>query len=170
MEPDLVDDSVEIQKRRGKNLPILCTLSFISIGFGIIGFLLSLMGGKKSEIEMFDDKQDLLSTVPDNASPERIALLKDYFKSVEFENDNFYLQMLLTAILLIVGFLAVLMMYSLKKTGYYLYLLYSSIAIAVAIWTIVGSDSNTGIGGSIFSIFIAILFAIFYGAQLKRMR
>ena len=82
MENDLVDASVEMQKRRGKNLPIFCTLSFISIGFGAISFLLGLMGGPKSEEQMFADKMDLLNAVWANPSGERIAIIKDYFTSV----------------------------------------------------------------------------------------
>jgi lipopolysaccharide export LptBFGC system permease protein LptF len=169
METDLVDEGIELQKRRGKNLPVFCTLSFISIGLGTIGFLLRLMGSKKTAEEMFYDKQDLLSTVPDNASLERITLLKDYFKSLEFDNDNFYVFLFLKLALLIIGFFGVLMMYKLKKTGFYLYLVYSAVAIGLAVWVMMASDSNTGAVGAVFTVFIAILFSIIYAAQLKRM-
>ncbi|MEO9531908.1 MAG: hypothetical protein ABJG68_15855 [Crocinitomicaceae bacterium] len=170
METELVDESVELKKRRGKNLPFFCTLSFISLGFGAIKFLLGLLGSKKTEEEMFYDKQDLLSTVPDNASQERIDILKDYFKSVEFANDNYYLLLFLKLAVLAIGFFAVLWMYKLKRAGYFMYLAYSALAIGIAVWKLFGSDSNTGAVGAVFTIFIAILFSIIYGAQLKRMR
>jgi hypothetical protein len=60
-------------------------------------------------------------------------------------------------------------MYKLKKTGFYLYLVYSAVAIGLAVWVMMASDSNTGAVGAVFTVFIAILFSIIYAAQLKRM-
>lgn len=170
MENELVDESVALQKRRGKNLPIFCTLSFISLGFGAISFMLSLMGGQKNEAEMFADKMDLLDTVSANPSAERIAFLKDYFNSVEFANDNYYSILLIKVIILIVGFLGVLMMYKLKKTGFYMYLAYGAITTFLVVWSAMNAGSNAAIGSAIFSIILTVLFSIIYVGQLKRMQ
>ena len=119
---------------------------------------------------MFAGKMDLLNGVSADPSAERIAILKDYFKSVEFANENFYSILFLKLIILVLGFLAVLMMYKLKKKGFYLYLGYGALTTLLVVWSAMNAGSNAAIGTAVFSIFITILFSIIYAGQLKRMK
>lgn len=165
---ELLDDSNLMKEKRGTTLMVLAILSWIWIGFTVITMFISIADGKKSAEELEEEKVRILET----ATPEVIEVFgEDYITNtlsiLEISNEYFYTIQFLNLANIGIGFLAVYMMYKLRKKGFYLYILYSLLPIVITlIFFETGFLINFGI---IFNAIFAILFCSLYGAQVKRM-
>ncbi|MBL7897527.1 MAG: hypothetical protein JNJ99_03245, partial [Crocinitomicaceae bacterium] len=120
---ELLDDSHLLKEKRGTTLMVLAILSWIWIGFTVITLVISLADGKKSPEALEEEKVRILET----ATPEVIEVFgEDYITStlsiLEISNEYFYTIQLLNLANIGIGFMAVFMMYKLRKKGYYLYI------------------------------------------------
>lgn len=169
IDEELLDNKIELKERRGMTLTVLCVLSWIAIGLSFLGMIWNLIKGKKTEAELLEDKIEQLSAVPDGPAKEMtLNIMQEGFVADELANQYFFELMAQNVLTLILGFFAVLLMFKLKKIGFYLYLLYCAIPIAVSIGVFGVSGFMSIIIIGVLSI-ISLVFVILYGYQLKRM-
>jgi hypothetical protein len=166
MDEELIDHSETIKEQRGKTLPVLCILSWISLGFIAIFSIISVFSGPKSEEQLMEEKIELLSSLDENAPPEVKMMYEDVIRISKTKNDYHWHFVVLDLVYLTIGFFAVLMMWRLRKTGFYLYLVYSLIPFISAF---IIMDGPYLIAWSFLIGIFTLLFIILYTVQLKRM-
>jgi hypothetical protein len=149
---------------RGTFLTIICILTFIGSGWGIIRSIQSyaeadlisnVAGGAMKTVNEQMDQQEvpnfvkqLLNTVVENLSPEAIRKLSIIH--------------LISSLLTLTG---AILMWNLKKTGFYIYI--TGIVVAVAAPVVIGE--LIGILGIGFTSLVGIIFIVMYAANLKFM-
>lgn len=156
--------------RSKKFVKVLCILSFISIGFGIIGALGNLAVGKQS-IEQYEDTEAILyGTYADMGIdlenfPSVITAL-EFQKHVNFE--SFYINILLAIVALSAGLFGVLKMLKMEKKGYHFYIVYCALPL-ITFFVVAPLDLIhwTFFAGPIFT---SALFLILYGVNVKHMK
>lgn len=166
MDEELIDNNESTKEQRGKTLPVLCILSWVSLGFAALSLLFSVFNGPKTEEELTEEKINLLSTVNEDTSDQIKVMYEQMINSSQLVNDHHWTLSLVNLGSLLLGFGAVFLMWKLKKNGFYLYLVYSIIPFVVS--SLVMSGLFLGIVLFFTGIF-ALLFVILYAVQLKRM-
>ena len=147
---------------------MLAILSWISIGFAAVFGLLELLQGPLTEEELDVEK----ALVMESMTPEMMDLIGEEYAIesihiLEVSTQSFWAINLLNFAITALGFYAVLMMYRLKKFGYYLYLLYS--VAPIVLWFGFYGPGMIANFVLIFGGIFSLLFCILYGVQLKRM-
>lgn len=170
--PDENTDLQEEIPKRPVFLTVLIVLTSISIFFGLLGGVSSLMNGPLTEEQVEEGMMPLYETIPtleseglDNYA-DMVRLIIDYTKHV---NDNsFSLNNLLTILTYIIGIGAIVMMFRLRKIGFHLYVIYSLLPV-VTLYLVAPSSLIPNIY-VIFYMVIAILFTLLYALNLKYMK
>ena len=160
LEPWNDESNMSMNDRRGTFLKVLCILSWISTGLALIVNFLSYIGGKEAVLENISRSEDELQKLDEGSF--FYTIMKSTIEIQESIYPNFDLYYGGNILAVLIGGLAVYMMFMLKKTGFALYILYCALISIVSIYTI--GAGNTG-----FEIFISIAFIIMYGVNLKRM-
>jgi hypothetical protein len=165
---DELDNLMEDDKtRRGKTLPVLCILSWVMIGLTVLGVSFSLIRGPYSEEEMLEQQLAVYEVVNDDMPEFYNEMMLSSLTILERTNEKFYLMNSLNVVSVVVGFFSVLLMYRLKRVGYWLYLLYSAIPICISIYFF--GDIKSTMTMLVYSSIFSLTFIILYGVQLKRM-
>jgi hypothetical protein len=160
------DNTPETMKeKRGTFLLILCILSWIGIGISMISELVTILRGTAAVEKQINDTSIAIDQIPDN-NP--MSSMLDGTQEMMIKTlENFYEIHIGTVISLLIGLLGVYLMYSLKKAGFYLYLVYCIAGLLImpmflgTNWVVLASL----ILGGVFSVG----FVIMYGVNLKRM-
>lgn len=128
-------------------LTVICILSFIGIGFAVIGYLgaFALLGVAESAMSEMSDMAAEMGGTSSSASTGMI-----------------WAYIIVGFITAIVSLLGVIQMWKLKKAGF---MLYTGATVVALIMGIV----YAGIGASIVSIIISGAFIAMYGMNLKHM-
>lgn len=151
-------------------LTVLCILTFIGSGWGIIsGFTSYLSADATSGIAQaaMQDARDEI-TKEDNAGA-NIAEKILSGTSVMLQPENIKKSSMFGIVASVFTLLGGILMFGLKKTGFYSYILGTAIGIAGPFIAFGGSSFITIISGS-FIAFFGILFVILYGLNLKHLR
>ncbi|MBA7540386.1 hypothetical protein ES705_32683 [subsurface metagenome] len=152
-----VEQQQPATKERPTFLTVLCILSFIGVGFVVISNIVALIGGgvSKAIMESSEEVMQAMEAVEEVPGMESATKIVSNASTMAAIN-------IIAALVVLVG---VLMMWSLKKTGYYIYIV-GEIAPVIALIVLGGL-----LGGfmAIFSSFIAILFIVLYGLNVKHM-
>ena len=153
-----VEQQQPAKKERPTFLTVICILSFIGVGFVVISNIVALIGGgvSKAIMESTEEVMQAMETV------EEVPIVGESVTKIVSNASTMAAINIIAALVVLVG---VLMMWSLKKTGYYIYIV-GEIAPVIALIVLGGL-----LGGfmAIFSSFIAILFIILYGLNVKHM-
>ncbi|MBI3133240.1 MAG: hypothetical protein HYZ14_01060 [Bacteroidetes bacterium] len=165
---DTPDDKNLVSERRGQTLKVLVILSWIFMGLSALGIIFSTVDGQLSPDELEEEKVALLSTM----TPEVLEILgesyiTDTIRVLEVSNDYFYTLQGLNAANLVLGFYGVMLMFNLKKKGYYFYLTYSIVPLLIS-FGFFGTGFIIAFG-AVFGGLFSLLFCILYAVQLKRM-
>jgi hypothetical protein len=152
MEQQNVNPVVET-KKRPQFLTVLCILSFVGIGIGVISGLYSLMTFS-STIALMQGSAGLFG----GELGESIDALIKWGQTV-------YIIDIVSALICLGG---VLMMWNLKKTGFFIYLI-GEIAPAIASFALMGGFGPLGTMAMVFGLIFPIAFIIMYGLNLKHM-
>lgn len=166
MDEELIDQAATVKDQRGKTLPVLCILSWVSLGFATISLLLSVFNGPKSEEQLMEEKISLLSSVNDDTPDEVKLMYEDMIDSTQLVNEYHWTLAGINFVSILIGFFAVFLMWKLKKTGFYLYLAYSIIPLVVSSMIMDGMFLSIVL---FFTGLFSLLFIILYAVQLKRM-
>ena len=152
-----VEQQQPAKKERPTFLTVLCILSFIGVGIVVISNIVALIGGgvSKAILESSEEVMEAMEAVEEVPVVESVTKIVSNVSTMAAIN-------LIAALVVLVG---VIMMWSLKKTGYYIYIV-GEIAPVIALIVLGGL-----LGGfmAIFSSFIAILFIVLYGLNVKHM-
>lgn len=158
--------------KRPQFLNILCILSFIWCGLVLLG---TLYGMYQMQPEVMQNQIDALRTV----NPEMAEQMED--QMIEFQ-ENVYMQIsqYLGFLYLLLSFLGILMMYKLKKKGFYFYLAGELLPYTGLLFTGKGMSLSLKMGGEsmntiaiivmVMSLVIDFGFMIMYGLNLKHMK
>jgi hypothetical protein len=139
-------------------LKVLCILTFIGVGIGIIGAVIGWFGSRMLATLMENDPEkfeEAIANAP-GSNPATTML------AVEHMNENLIIG-LVGSIICLVG---ALLMWQLKKTGFYIYLV-GELAPIVASFAIMGVSVFSGIG--ILGLILPIVFSILYALNFKHL-
>jgi hypothetical protein len=154
-----------MKDKRGAFLLVICILSWAYMGYVIISTSITYFNGigqleeqMAVSMELFEQEtgNPLLNSIMEDTQMVFVNTLK-YFKEIQIGN----------IMALFFGALSVYLMYSLKKIGFYLYILYSIIIPSIQIYFL--GSSMVIIAIVAFSGIVGIAFIIMYGVNLKRM-
>jgi hypothetical protein len=169
VDEELLDSKLEIKEKRGQALLVYCILSFVWIGITAVSLLFAASQGQKTEAEMLEEKIELLSTIPDGPGSELSAdMYGDILEVSERSNYYFYEMMGANILTIALGLISVLLMFKLKKIGYFIYIIYSIFPLVVTAW-LMGVTGFMGIITFGVTAVFSVTFLILYAYQLKRM-
>lgn len=160
---ELLDNGTEAQKKRPVFLLVLCILTFVGAGIGLIGAVISLLTMGQAE-EAFNQMNNVMGEL----GGELGMNLEDTYKWAKISN---YLNLLGNALCL--G--GALLMFRLRKFGFYIYVpgqIFPLIGAYLALNSMFGGGILAGLGvfSVVFNAFIAIAFIVMYGLNLKHMK
>ena len=157
---------------RPQFLKILCILTFIGSGYLICSGLYSYFNAERNarlivEVKINDTSNLKKDSRKRNRPPVFVQnILKEVQKSMTPDNiKKDSLGKLLSGLCCIIG---ALLMWNLKRNGYYLYIFGVILGIATPFY-LFGNNSYV-ILTSIFTGFVGVLFIIFYGMNIRSMK
>ncbi len=161
--------------KRSSFLTWLCILTFIGSGWGIISAILSYTTAHKVSM-VFSENLNIRDSIVRNDTAKVTIRRNRLFSSGKikgsfskmFQEDNIRksaLGKLIAAILTLTG---ALLMWQSKRTGFYLYIAGTIIAIAVPFY-LFGNDL-VAVGASSFANFFGLIFISLYALNLKSMK
>lgn len=143
--------------KRPTLLTVLCILSFVAAGFSIIGGGLGLAAGAAVESGALSD------LAAQSGDADAMAQMEEAMGQVEEATGGVSLTTLFGVglVLTIIGLVGVIMMWKLKKTGFYVYTGAQVLGIVVPM----------AMGGpfSLWTTVFSVLFVVLYGMNLKHM-
>lgn len=164
--------------KRPSFLTVLCILSFIGCALGLATGVWGYFSNKTAAASGLGDQvNERLDSAMDDAMTNGEMTDQERQMAESITNalggginfDNAATASLVGGLMCIVCFIGVFMMWNLKKTGFFIYLIGQVVSIAAPfIWS-----SGLGIFGSMFSMIGAIfpiIFVILYALNLKHMR
>lgn len=171
MEENLILETNPIeQPKRSKFLKVLCILSFVMCG---VMFLLSIWGIYQSTPKAQQKNIEQFRTI----NPEMADQMEN--NMIEMMNNPFAkIKPYLDLVYLLISFLGVMMMWNLKRVGFYMYVVaellpYTSLLLLgkSALKMMGGPGGNTTIAMAMMIIMIVldILFFVLYSRNLKEM-
>ncbi|MFK8038866.1 MAG: hypothetical protein AB8B74_11285 [Crocinitomicaceae bacterium] len=160
IEPWNDEGNASLDERRGTFLKVLCILSWIWMGLQLFSNVSAYFGGPEKLMEAKSDAEDAFGSAEGSGFMK--SVLEQAMVVLDRTIENFYAIYLGNIIALLIGVLAVYLMFTLKKIGFFLYVLYAAIAIGVASYYI-------GAATALMDIIVSIAFIIMYGVNYKRM-
>lgn len=149
-------------------LTVLSILSFITIGFGILGSLLGFITGKLSPEQMEQIKVDSAKQIAmfqDQGMDEFSNTFEQLFSMQEYINANFYLHNLVNLAALILGLLGVIYMLKGLKKGFHMYIIYNICMVLIYYVSVPIKDVPTFI--IIINLIFSGLFIFLYSRNMK---
>ncbi len=144
-------------------LTVLCILSFIGAGFGIIGGIIGWAGMKAMNSGAISEM------VAESGDADAMAKLEEASAKMSesgLSADQMSTQLLLAVVLAAVSLVGVIMMWKLKKMGFWVYSLPALLGIAAPL--LMGGKFDMSVLGLIAPI-ITIAFIVLYWTQTKVM-
>ena len=132
MSDELDVAEIEESTKRPKFLTVLCILSFVSTGFGLLFGLINMVMGPSSEEELLNAKVDMTNSISEMESvgmDSIVELMNKLQKMSEEINDHFYLASFLTVLTIGLGLYGVLKMWKGFKIGFHIYIVYCLLSI-----------------------------------------
>lgn len=166
-----IDSHIEERPKRPVFLLILCILSFVWIGFGVLQGITAIADGPNTDQQIEQAKGDLDRQVEElekQGITEWTPTFDKLKHMVIVMNDNFYAVQALAYLIYAIGLTAVIMMLRGRKLGFHLYIVYSLLSICDYYFFISPAMIPTLVIG--FSAFFGILFVGLYAINLKWMR
>jgi len=160
---DFENDSQTMKEKRGTFLLVLCILSWITSGFGLLGTLATFFGGEsglEEQISTIENSPSLGFAILDNA-------IEMSIQTLELTLENFQLYHIGNALIFLTGIFAVYLMFNLKKTGFYLYITY--LISNIVLYGYVLGELPTSTASMAMTGVMSLVFIILYAVNLKRM-
>jgi hypothetical protein len=159
---DILDNNPQQEKQRPVFLLVLCILSFIGAGLGLLGALMNVFTMGQAE-EAFTQMNNL---VGDSSSSFGVNF-EDSYKWTKISN---YLNLVGNALCLA----GALFMFKLRKLGFYIYVPGQILPIVgsfLAVNSLLGGGMFAGLGmiAIVFGSLFSLAFIIMYGLNLKHM-
>lgn len=156
------------QKQRPTFLTVLCILSFIGLGLSILSNLWGLLfsKGMKAVSGMAEEGFSEAMTEIESEAPEMGGFMDSMFGGAMKAMEHYTLLTSVTLICSIIALVGVIMMWQLKKTGFYLFTGAKVIVILLPLILIGGLVGGMSLFGAIFPI----AFIVMYAVNLKAMK
>ena len=156
---ELLDSGTEVQRKRPVFLLVLCILTFVGAGLGLLGAVFSVF--TMSQTEQLYSQMNTIGT--------DIGI--DFSESYKWTKISNYTNLLGNALCLA----GALFMFKLKKLGFYIYIPGQILPIIGAYLAMNsmftgGLFAGIGIVSVVISAMIAIAFIVMYGLNLKHMK
>lgn len=147
----------QIEKpKRPTFLTVLCILTFIGVGIAVISSISNFM--MQNSALMQNAMQEGMKTNPFPDSGDMIAKSLYYATTIGIVN-------IICALVCLVG---AILMFQLKKLGYYIYIV-AEVAPVIISTILIGMPSGLLLATFIVSALLPVLFIILYGLNLKHM-
>lgn len=126
-------EEVQNNSSRPSLLTTVCILTFVYTGLSFLFSIIRLVSGPFSDEEMLEQKVQLTKSMTQLKELDMdffVHSLQQTIAMGEEMNANFYGALIVSVIVILVGFLGAFMMWNGKKVGFHLYIIYSLIAVA----------------------------------------
>ena len=141
-------------KKRPSFLTVLCILSFVGIGIGIISAVYSLITFSATT-ELINQYGSAMENSPLGGMVDTLVKWGQTLYTIEIVAN-------------LICLAGVLMMWKLKKNGYFIYIV-GEIAPAIATFALMGGYGPLGTFMMVSGLIFPIVFIILYGLNLKHM-
>ncbi|MEJ6776071.1 MAG: hypothetical protein QNK85_01950 [Crocinitomicaceae bacterium] len=161
----------EFRGSRPGLLTVLCVLSFISTGLGIISALFNFVAGPQSDEKLLDAKVALTkstSELKDLGMDLFVEIMEKIQRMTEQVNENFYLASIVNLIAVAIGLFGAIKMWQGVKIGFHLYIGYCLLTIA-GLYIYV-SPENIPTVVVVLNLIVSAIFIFLYSRNLKWMR
>lgn len=172
MSENYTDMNQEVQenKKRPVLLTVLCILSFIVVGFGFLGILFSIIGGKPSP-EQIESTYNVSIQAADDMRDRQIIWVAEILEQgadlVAYQQHRYWSVLLINILTMTTGFIGVLFMFKGRKLGFHLYIIYNLLSIG-GTFLIVPSHM-VPLPSVIMNLVVSGLFIFLYSLNLKWM-
>ncbi len=161
-----MDEIINSKKLLPENLKILCILSFIGIGlFNFVSGINNYMTIDKKVIEM----ESKINKIEDSGNGLLIDIMHDAQTALLKEQQNKIPSLIVNLVAGILCLVGVLLMWKLKKNGFFIYTIGELIPMMYSLFFIGFGKGTFGIITSAFLLIIPVVFIILYSIQLKHM-
>lgn len=147
-------------QKRPTFLTVLCILSFIGIGFAVIGSVITIATYSAVDTELLTEGMDDMSGMMEEAG-ETSGFMDMIFSSAAASLEHARTLAVIQLIAALLCLFGVLRMWKLRKTGFYVYTV-GNLAYPIAGIVLVGGIMATG-------LLFPVIFIILYGLNLKHM-
>ena len=163
---DVLSNYDQPAPKRPTFLTVICILTFIGSGLGTLNNIYGYLTPEKSVQAM----EILKTRMPANSSTDRGNRFAEQMAKGPnvFTVENFKIVALGGIIAGILCLIGAIMMWNLKKPGFYAYVLGTVVGVAVALYAF-GSNIFAVLGAAIGG-FVGIAFCIMYAVNLKHMK
>ncbi len=169
---EILQDYEQATPSRPQFLAVICILTFIGSGWGIIGGIIQFATSEKQAQQIVITKKKAASDIQkkgDNNAGSHFAEKMVNSMTTAFTAANFRKAGIAAIIGALFCLAGALMMWRLKRIGFYSYIIGVIIGI-VSPFIIYGSDNLMAIISSIGVGFIGMVFIILYGVNMKYMK
>jgi hypothetical protein len=155
------------QKKRPTFLTVLCILSFIGSGLSILSSLWGLLfsRGMQAVSGMAEEGFSEAMTEIESEAPEMGGFMGNLLGGAMKAMEHYTLITTVSLLVAITGLIGVIMMWKLKKIGFYVYTGAQVVGIIVPLVVIGGLVGGMTLFGAVFTI----AFIIMYAVNLKAM-
>lgn len=155
------------QKQRPTFLTVLCILSFIGTGFAILSGLWGLLFSKgiQAVSGLAEEGYSEAMSEIESEAPEMGGFMDSIFGGAVKAMEHYTLLTTVSLLVAITALVGVILMWKLKKTGFYIYTGAQVVGIIVPLVVIGGLIGGMTLFGSIFTI----AFIVMYAVNLKAM-
>ncbi len=169
---ELLQDYEQRPAARPVFLTVLCILTFVGSGWGLISGAITYFTAEKQAQAMSISKDKAADDIQKSGKNDKGTKMAEKMVtsiSNSFTPENLKKTAIFSMLAAVLCLAGAFMMWNLKKTGYYLYIAGILLSI-ISPFVIFGSDNLMAIITSIGGGFIGIVFLILYGVNLKHMK
>ena len=153
----------EAPRKRPTFITVLAILSWVYVALGVLSALVNSFSSEEKKIEQIDQA---IAVYEDT---DEMPLRDEFIELAEASKENLRITNLGNLIFLLIEGIAVFMMFTLKRNGFWLYTIAQigmvSLAIMVMPWPNIISTLSIA-----FTLFLVLLFEILYAVNLKHMK
>jgi hypothetical protein len=167
---DIDHNQAEQPKKRPVLLTVLSVLSFIVIGFGLLGVLGSLIGGKPSNEEIeaaYNVSVQAAGDMRDRQILWLAEMLEQTADLVVYQQHRYWSVLGINALTMLTGFFGVLFMLKGRKLGFHLYIIYNLLSVGGTF--LIAPSHLVPMASIIMSLVLSGLFIFLYSLNLKWM-
>jgi magnesium-transporting ATPase (P-type) len=150
--------------KRPTLLTVLCVLSFIWSGILIIG---GIFGYFAMKMFASGKLQEMLEQTGDPSAVGQLEEMQAKIDAAGLTADQMASQMIYLVILTVIWLIGVIMMWKLRRTGFWIFA--PAVVISILLPMLLGGNFDVSAGGLV-SAALPLIFVALYGTQLKAMR
>ncbi len=156
-----------MKTNRPTALIVFGILSWISLGIGLIGVVSNALTGPPTDEDIRQQEIEMLSQLTPEMVAEAGWVVTETIDFLKITQDKFGILTAVTFIQVVVGLIAVIMMFKLRKIGFHLYIVYSLITLGY--WILFFGHNTLGFIMAVISGVVSAIFVLLYASQLKHM-